>query len=557
MKRLIILICLFVYSSSINAQDYDPARVQRIETQLTALEVDISGLTEKIDVSLQQSKLSTFLLAIAEVHKINIDVHPELGATDIINNFKDVEVGDVLVYLCKNQNLDIDITGTILSIKRFAPEPEKIEERVIPINYNPATQTLFADLQNDKLSEVFKGISEKSGKGIFFTQGMEDVAISAYINDIPFETAMEKIAFSNNLLVTRTKDGSFEFEKNGVQAQNNGSSSKGVGTRPKRSRRSNFYFKVLDTVGKRLDISFENVPVADVVYDIGAALNLDIFTASPLDNAGTATVSAKNISFDQLLTKIFESESNSQEGTAISRARGQNSSQGNTPTAQSFTYKIEEGVYYFGTSDQLSLRTSEIIPLYYRSIEMLADPQTTGRSVGRTVSFGQSFGGRNGSEQPNFQGNSNNNNAFRGSGSRSDAGQLIDLIPTDVQGSLSITTDVELNSFIVSGASEELIKFREFVKKIDKPVPVVMIEVMILDISQSVTLEAGVEWGIGERPTSTQGTLFPRSQFTLGANTVNRILGRIDGSSFFNIGKVVPNFFANIKAMESNGFLKV
>jgi len=34
-------------------------------------------------------------------------------------------------------------------------------------------------------------------------------------------------------------------------------------------------------------------------------------------------------------------------------------------------------------------------------------------------------------------------------------------------------------------------------------------------------------------------------------------LGRIDGSSFFNIGQVGPNFFANIRASESNGNFKI
>ena len=553
MKIFYITICVLLGTFFCTAQEYDTARIQKIETQLEALAIDIPGLTEKIDISLQQTKLTTFLLAIAEVHKINIDAHPELANTTVINNFKNVEVGDVLVYLCKNQDLTIDITGTILSVKKVVKAPEIIEERVIPVRFNPTTQLLFADIQADTLSEVLKSISTASGKGIFFTQDMGEMPVSAYINEMPFETAMEKIAFSNNLIVTKTKDGSFEFEKieTVTGGNRNGNATKQV--RPAHSRRSNFYFKVLDTVHKKLDISFENVPVADVVYDIGNALQLDIFTASSLDNAGTATVTAKNISFDALLTKIFESATLDTQDNTSGRNRTQGANQLNG--GSQFTYKIENGVYYFGTSDQLSLRTSEIVPLYYRSIEMLSDPNNTGRSVGRTVSVGETFGNNGLAQTTNPSGAFSTSTSQRSN--TSNGGYLLDLIPIDIQGSLSITTDVELNSFIVSGSSEELIKFKEFVKKIDKPVPVVMIEVMILDISRSTTLEAGVEWGIGELPSSTSGTLFPRSQLTLGATTINRILGRIDGSSFFNIGKVVPNFFANIRAMESNGILKV
>jgi type IV pilus assembly protein PilQ len=561
--RKFICIAFAIFSLQLAlAQEYDPTRVAQIEAQLSSLEADIPGLTEKINIDLQQAKLSTFLLAISEVHKINIDVHPELGNTEIINNFKNVEVIDVLIYLCKNQNLRIDQTGTILSIRHFVPEPEVPDVRVIPITYNPTKGTLFADLKNDVLSEVSKLISDKSGKGVFFEQGMGDSKISVFIKDLPLELAMEKLAFSNNLLVTITKDGSFEFEKAQTSGQAGGISH--GSSRPKRSRRSNFYFKVLDTVSKRLDIAFENVPVSDVVYDIGNALQLDIFTAAPLEDAGMATVNAKDISFDQLLTKIFESDTQNrttQDTEERSGNRNQNLDVRSSQTKQ-FTYKVEDEVYYFGTSNQLTLRSSEIVPLYYRSIQMLADPTSTGRTVGRTVSYNQGDGAFNRSGQnQNFNSSQNSNsNRYQNRNSQTpekSPGTFLDLIPKDVTANLSVTEDVELNSFVVSGPSADVISFKAFIKKIDKPVPVVMIEVMILDISKSTSLEAGVEWGIGEGPTTTKGTLFPRSQISLGANTVNRILGRIDGANFLNIGSVVPNFYANIKAMETNGFLKI
>ena len=559
--RHIICIAFAIFSLQLAlAQEYDPERIGQIEAQLSSLEADVPGLTEKINIDLQQAKLSTFLLAISEVHRINIDVHPELGSTEIINSFKDVEVIDVLIYLCKNQNLRIDQTGTILSIRRFVPEPEIPEVRVIPISYNPVIGSLSADLINDPLSEVFKLISDVSGKGIFFAQGMGKEKISAFIKDLPLAVALEKIAFSNNLILTQTKDGSFEFEKLAGTSQTGDGAS--VSLRPKRSRRSNFYFKVLDTVSKRLDIVFENVPISDVVYDIGNALQLDIFTAAPLDDAGLATVNAKDISFDQLLTKIFESElqnTANQNTNDSSGNRGQNQD-GGASVSKQFTFKVEEDVYYFGTSNQLTLRSSEIVPLFYRSIQMLADRASTGRTVGRTESFNQGYGGFNSSGQNqntnNFQNSSRNQNRDSQTSEKA-AGTFLDLIPEDVKANLSVTEDVELNSFIVSGPSADVHNFKTFIKKIDKPVPVVMIEVMILDISKSTSLEAGVEWGIGESPTTTKGTLFPRSQISLGANTVNRILGRIDGSSFLNIGNVVPNFYANIKAMETNGILKI
>ena len=54
-------------------------------------------------------------------------------------------------------------------------------------------------------------------------------------------------------------------------------------------------FNVIDKEKQLLEVDFENTPVASIVYDIGTELEIDMFIASPLENAGSATVKAKNI----------------------------------------------------------------------------------------------------------------------------------------------------------------------------------------------------------------------------------------------------------------------
>tara|TARA_R110000764_G_scaffold60542_1_gene129889 strand:- start:33 stop:752 length:720 start_codon:yes stop_codon:yes gene_type:complete len=80
---------------------------------------------------------------------------------------------------------------------------------------------------------------------------------------------------------------------------------------------------------------------------------------------------------------------------------------------------------------------------------------------------------------------------------------------------------------------------------------------MIIEVKKSASVETGISWGIGDAPVNTQGKLFPTTDVTLGANTVNKIIGGFDGFGSFNMGKVIPEFFANIKAMEANGNLKI
>ncbi|SNS39752.1 type IV pilus assembly protein PilQ [Dokdonia pacifica] len=556
--------CVFM-TPLIFAQEYDQERIDQLENELTAISTDVSGLTEKLNIELQQSNLSTFLLGISEIHKINIDVNPQLQSTQIINNFKDVEVSDVLLYVCKNYDLTIDFTGNILYITPYQKE-EILKERNIEIQYDPTGQILSVDLKNDNLSEAFKLISDTSGKGIFYTPELANKTISGFIKELPFAIAMEKIAYSNDLVVSKTKDGSFEFTSGIIQSSAENGDRNQQRTRPIRARNASFFFKVLDKENGILDVDIQNVPIADIIYDIGNELGLDIFTASPLNEAGFASVSAKNISFDSLLTKIFENTTlalnSSQNNNQNNTGRTTDRSQDITPTSpvNRFTFKKENGVYYFGTYRQLTLRSAEVIPLRYRSIGLLSDPQRSGRSAGRSnTSFGFNSGFRgNGSNFGNTTGNVDRGvQSSRERENDRDKTDISSLIPDDVKQDLNIIADKELNSFIVSGASADIERFKRFVKEIDKQVPIVIVEVMILEVNKNSTLDTGIEWGIGSQPTTTQGAIFPETNINLGASTINRILGRIDGSSFFNIGQVGPNFFANIRASESNGNFKI
>jgi len=120
-KLLSLLILLLVFGVGF-AQDN--TRINSIRNQFEVLKVDVPGLEETININITQTSLSNFLLAIAKVHKLNINVSPELSSISIVNNFSNVMVGDVLIFLVKEYDLDIDFTGNILSIKKHI-EPEK------------------------------------------------------------------------------------------------------------------------------------------------------------------------------------------------------------------------------------------------------------------------------------------------------------------------------------------------------------------------------------------------------------------------------------------------
>jgi len=217
----------------------------------------------------------------------------------------------------------------------------------------------------------------------------------------------------------------------------------------------------------------------------------------------------------------------------------------------------------------------------HRSIELLGDPsqnsggsRSAGRTVGGNVNFlggGINGGGINnqgfGNNNQNF---SNNNQRFGNSSRRintqsnsfgssyeNNAEALVNILPDDIKTDLDIKVDFELNSFLVSGPAANINRFKKFIKEIDKPVPVVLIEVMLIEVKKSSIVETGISWGIGDEATKTKGRIFPETDFTLGAKTINKVIGGFDGFGSFNIGRVVPEFFANIKAMEASGNIKI
>ncbi|RXG11482.1 type IV pilus assembly protein PilQ [Leeuwenhoekiella aestuarii] len=574
MKHL-LLFFFIVFSISFVSSQENSDRIAQLRYQLESLEVDIPGLEEKINVDLQNTTLPNFLVAISRIHNVNINVSPDLNQLTVANNFNQVSVKDVLLFLCKEYNLTIDFTGSILSIKNYTAPIPPTEERIIPVNYNPNRESLSVDLQNDILYDVFKKITAVTGKNLVYRPGLENNRLTVFIQEMPIDAALDKLAFANNLILSKTRDNFYVFESKELPedlASNNSN-------RPVRSRSSDFYYKILDTLEARLDVDFENTPIATVVYDISNELHKDYFLASPLEAAGNASLKAQNITYDEMLKILFEGS----EGRTQSQASDSNQSypsnsainnqnqQVNPSNSSGFSYKKIDGIYFFGAVDQLSVRSVQIIPLMHRSIELMDDPIRTGRTAGRTVGFNQNYSGFNNTNfgTSNYQDGYNNSgtsqytNTRRQSQNYNDRSEnsgntdFLEIIPDEVKNDLDIRVDKELNSFFVSGPSINVERFKKFIADIDKPVPVILIEVMILEISRNATLEAGVEWGLGTEATQTQGKLFPDLDVKLGANTVNKILGRIDGSSFFNIGTVMPNFFAAIKAQETNGNFKV
>jgi type IV pilus assembly protein PilQ len=174
-----------------------------------------------------------------------------------------------------------------------------------------------------------------------------------------------------------------------------------------------------------------------------------------------------------------------------------------------YTFKKDNGVYIIGERKQERLRTTKMVKLQYRTTD-----------------------------------------------------KVIDVIPTEIRKNVEVKEFPELNSIILSGAELQIQEIEKFLKAIDKTVPVVLIEVMIVDVKTSYSITTGLK--VGNDPNqSSSGTFNNNDQspdgvnVTLDENSLNSIVQSILSLGWVNLGNVGNGFYFQMKALEENGKLKM
>jgi type IV pilus assembly protein PilQ len=129
-------------------------------------------------------------------------------------------------------------------------------------------------------------------------------------------------------------------------------------------------------------------------------------------------------------------------------------------------------------------------------------------------------------------------------------------IPQELQTDIDIKEFVELNAFILSGSYPKIQEIKEFIRQVDQVVPVITIEVLIVDVNKSRTMTTGINAGLGTPATETSGTLSPGVDVNLSTETINNLITSFNGMGVVNLGNVTPDFYLSIQALESDGVLR-
>jgi type IV pilus assembly protein PilQ len=465
-----IFIILFMFiSSSVLGQ----GRLENLRNNLEAMSIDVPGLNNTIqDLSVSEVSIQNFVRAIAASNELNITVSPGIEQT-IVSNFSNVDVIDVLIYLCKEHSLTLDFVGTIIIVKEYtAPKIiDAKQTKEILIEYNKNTELISLDLKNDSLINVAKAITDATNKNVLYSPKAKNTIVTAYIKNKFFDDALNKLAYANNLTCTYTPDGFYIFETvDKTTKQNNGDNSS---TQEEIYENLNY---TIDIDGERFSITANDVPIAELLGRISSKLQKNYFLLNEL--AGNTSLSLSNITYEEFLNCILSGSKS--------------------------TYSLINNLYMIGELSNPSLYVNEIITLQHRPVE-----------------------------------------------------NIIGIIPDYLSKNILVTEYSEMNSLIVSGTPNNILQLKSFIRSIDLLVPVVLIEVIIIDQTKDFSISSGVNAGLSTTPVETQGTLYPYLNMTLSSGSINKLIQGFNGFGLINLGKVVPDFYMTIQAMESQGFLTV
>ena len=483
------------------AQDLNEQRFEQMEKQMKNLAGANPGLNEKVDFSVSGATIQEFLRGIAESNELNISVDPSLNFR-IYNNFTNEKVMNILLFLAREHNLDIRFIGSIMSFHPYTPAPEpkpEIREKEIRMKYNGYGNLITLDLTRDTLSKVVRKITQEAKKNVILANGLADRVISVYIQDAPFDDAMEKMAYANNLKVRKTTDGFYVivspeegeellFEETKTKSPFNNpfsgmdkSRTKKPATSPATGAANTtggeiFVDVQADSLGNPiLSIEVINAPITEIIKSVSAAAGVSYFLFSEVK--GNTTLRVLNVRFDEFLKKLLQ-------GT-------------------DFTYKKNNNLYLIGDRKLEGLRSNKVLQLKYRRVK-----------------------------------------------------DIMEMIPAEIKKGVEVKEFVELNSILLSGAHPQIEEIEAFVAAIDRVVPMVLIDVIIMDIRKSRSVVTGLKAGLSDS-VRTNATLFPGVDFNFSSRSVNSFLSWLGTNNAVNLGRVKSDFYVSLKALEDNSNVEV
>ncbi|MEL7530266.1 MAG: hypothetical protein AAFN10_03110 [Bacteroidota bacterium] len=497
-------------------------RLYALAANLESLSQTLPQLNEEVQLSLEDVSLSDYVRALGQAHKLNFYIE-DTPSKRLSSNFHGESVKNVLLFLCKQFDYQFEITGSILSFSPYqAPLP--------PIRPKPAPDIAFTagmlsvDLQNDSLRAVIKRLSQLTGRKIL-TQPETYGLLSIYLPPTPIDTALEAIFTANGLTLSRRPKGYYLVSPPQTTP---------TAAQKTIAGRTDFSIEVLTNAEDiLLTISAEQADLESLIQAIFQATGVNYLQYAQL--LGVVSLETELLPIDELLSRLLG-------GTT-------------------YTYRHDGTLYLIGDKETPGLASIEIVHLKYRptyqAIDLIPGTQTIDQVDARDRNMP-----RNPEAIPNL-----NNDPYSTYGSNNNAFGTINTGPSEVSpppsivktqlGGVEIVEYPELNRIILKGPTTEVQEIAWFLREIDQPVPMVKVEMLVLEVNQDRLLSTSVKAGRKQASDtlSLLETLIPNLNLNAGGEQINSLLEQVPALS--NLGILSSEFYLKIRAQEERGNLKV
>lgn len=455
-----------------------------IQNQLDRYAQTDSIIHTTVDLTVFDVSIQEFVNALASTSKINLSVDP--GIHQIVSyTFTEVPVYDVILYLCKNFDLELIITGSIIHLKKA---PEVIVSKETPIKlpvivYDKQNELLSFDLSNDNLYEVTKAITIKSGSNVSIAPGLNSLLVSSFVKGLPMDKALDHLAFSNELELKRLQDNSYRLSQTKPKttvSTNNKSNNRNSGNRGNNKNNKEEQSVLTINIPRTgyIDIVSVNSSINEILSEVASMTGDNYMLLS--EATQTVSMNLVNVTFEEFMDNLLN-------GTDLIHQKPSN-------------------IHLIGDKTITEFIENRLIYLNFRTVE-----------------------------------------------------KLLEVIPEDITDGITVVEFIELNALVVSGNKKQIDHFESFIKEIDKLVPVILIEVIIIDNNSNHAISTGISAGIGSAYEGLEsgGVISPGVDFQLNTESVNKLINSFNGFGWFKIGKVNPGFYLSLKALEDQGVVKL
>lgn len=507
---------LLLFQQNGYAQNQDP-RLVAIQVKLDTLAAQGAPLDELVTISMSGS-IQDFVAFLAETTQLNISIEPEVTA-NVSFTFTDAVVKDVILHICEAYSLEVKLTGNIIRLLQFEKPKPTIQPKKLDINYSGGNLTM--SLRRDTLDNVIREISKQSGTNIVVEPIVRNSPVSGFLVNVPMQAALEQLALNNDLSFENRGGfyylGAFKEDENAL-------------TNSKDPKLQTQGISVKKISGDRVQLKAIDAEVLDIIREVAIKLEADYFllpevTLNASNSTGRNTRNQNQNQPNNNRPNNQNFNNNRQQNRFNGGGQGGRRVTGNSDNIISiqlqsasfedvlravtrnsdYTYELKNGLATIGTRNAETMRETKVMQLRYRS-----------------------------------------------------ARDVLAFIPEEVLLNVEIDTLLELNSLVLSGSKHNIDETITFLQRIDQLVPVVTIELIIVDVQTNLLDEFGIEAGSVPGGRTAGGTIIGDGlNFTLSPKSINRVLGALASANIINLGQVSADFFLTLKAIEEKGLIEV